>query len=419
MLGFFLLLTAGLQSPGDTVVLDVETALNRAVAVAPDIVSAGLRADAARDRVGQAGAWPNPTLTLNAENLGRQEALTGLSGFDGTEGQVVFSTALPFGWERAGLLAGAKAAAAASDASAKLVGLDVAVQALAAIGGVLRDQILAASAREEHESLTRFAEVLALQAQEGRTAAGDAARAELARGLAATRRARREAALAGSATDLARRLGYPPDVVLALNAPACRPGSVGLPPDSPEGTLPELELANARAAMADANITVAKGIRAPDVTPQIGVRRAGGLNALYLGIATSLPLFDRGSRRIAAAQAEQRATSAEAEAVEALLMARLVIARRSLDALSVGGRGFTQSWFEALERTITSAQARYDLGEGTLFELLDSRQARLEALDDYAVWQAEWWEARAELARLEGRVLDDATLCLDPFREAL
>lgn len=417
MLGTALLLVLSVQAGVDTIVIDVSSALDRALESAPELISANFRVDAARASLGQSEAWPNLNLTVNAENLGRQEELSGLSGFEGTEGQAVFSTALPLGWERAGAVAGARAAANASEATARLARQDVAGGALIAIGRVLRDQIFAANAREEYEALTQLTEVLALQAREGRAADGDAARAILANGLAATRRARREAALAESATDLARRLGYPAEVTLHVDAPSCSAVLDSGSEEAPRGTLPELDLANSRAAMADAAVTVAKGIRAPDLTPQFGLRRAGGLNALYLGIATTIPLFDRGSDRIVAAEAERQAAAIEVTATEALLAAHAASARQRLNALSEGGRGFTATWFDALERTVTAAQARYDLGEGTLFELLDSRRARLEALDDYAAWQAEWWQSRVVFARLQGREPSATSVCVDPFRE--
>lgn len=411
-----LLLLAVLQSPADTVALDVGAAFRRAMEIAPAVVAADLRAQAAFDRVAQADAWPNPSFTVNAENLGRQQRLTGLSGFEGTEGQAVLSADLPFGWERAAEQASARAAATFSGASARIARYEAGMDALTAIGAVLRDRALVTSARQEAETLTEFADVLALQASEGRAAAGDAARAALARGLASTRVARREAALAGSEAELSRRLGYPPDTQLVLDAPVC-----GSPPGPrtytpPMAAFPELDLAAAHVDAAQAGITQARGLRAPDFTPQVGLRRVGGLNALYLGIGTTLPLFDRGSRRIDAARAEYQAASEEAAAVEADLLARVVAARRSLRALESAGRGFNEAWFASLEQTVTAAEARYELGEGGLFELLDSRRARLEALDDYSVWQAEWWYARVALERLEGRELDASLICLDPFR---
>jgi outer membrane protein TolC len=155
----------------------------------------------------------------------------------------------------------------------------------------------------------------------------------------------------------------------------------------------------------------------PDFAPQVGVRRSGGQTGLYVGLATLLPFFDRGSARIDAALAEERAALADQRDIEERWSAARAGARGVLDALGEAGRSFDEGWFESLALAVESAEARYRLGEGTLYELLDSRRARLQALDDYHEWQAEWWRARLELDRLEGRPVSAATLCTDPYLE--
>ena len=120
---------------------------------------------------------------------------------------------------------------------------------------------------------------------------------------------------------------------------------------------------------------------------------------------------------MAAARSRETAALADLALVEARVAARREAARRGLDALERAGGSFTESWFTALDQTVAAAEARFALGEGTLFELLDHRRARLQALDDYARWLAEWWAARAELARLSGQTPDATLLCTDPFRE--
>ena len=67
---------------------------------------------------------------------------------------------------------------------------------------------------------------------------------------------------------------------------------------------------------------------------------------------------------------------------------------------------------------VTAAETRYDLGEGTLFELLDARRTRLQALDDHASWQMELWGARTRLARLSGVAPDAAVICSDSLGES-
>jgi len=412
MVGFALLLAA-LQFQGDTVHLDVATAFSNALEASPVWAAARERASAAGHAAAQAGGWPNPGLTVAAENVGREFEVTGFSGAEGLEGQAVLTTALPFGWERSGTVLTARARASASQAEARVAQFSEADEALGAIGAALRDRTLRDNAVDELQTLTRIATALAMQADAGRASTGDAARARLAQGMAATALARREAQMANSATDLARRLELPVDTWVEMTVPRCTPSGAR----DPALPTPEVDAAGARAVAAQAGVTLARGVQLPDLTPQVGLRRVGGMNALYLGVTTFLPLFDRGTERVEAARATQRAAEHEASATVSVISARLEAATQALAALDRAGAGFTDEWFAALEQAITATTAAYDLGEATLFELLDSRRARLQALDDYAVWQAEWWRARAELSRLEGRVPAPELLCADPYRE--
>lgn len=415
------LLILGLQTPADTVTLSVAEAFEQALAVSPDLAVARSRAEAARNRAAQAGALDNPRLSFAAENVGRTREITGLGSPDGLEGQLVLTTSLPFGPTRSGTIGRARAEGAAGDAQARLADQVVREEALATLGSLLRARTIADNARIEVESLNQLASALALQALEGRAAASDAARAQLARGLAATNLARREGEVASAMTEATRRLGLSPETWLELDLPRCvAPPSraVAASPDAPPSMLPEAELAAARLDAARSSVDVARGIAAPDLEPQVGLRRGAGFSALYLGFSTTLPLFDRGSRGVAAAQDETRAAETELALVEARLAAEAVAVRRRLDALERAGEVFATDWFDALEQAVTAAELRYELGEGTLTEFLDHRRARLQALDDYAVWQSEWWQARTRLARLTGLAPDASLLCRHPFQES-
>ena len=413
MLGW-MLMAAAVHAAPDTVRLDVAVALQRGVEVSPLLEAARYRSEAAGSRFDQAGAWPNPLLGISAENVGQEQEFTGQSGVEGLEGQAVLTFGLPLGWERSGAVSAAGADRRGSLAAARVTDWDVREGLLRAIGGVLRDQALTASAQEELATLTRIADALGLQAEQGRASAGDAARAALARGMAATGHARRVATLARIRAELARLLGYPATETVQIEAARCMGG-----PEEPGDTepVPELEVAQAGVDAARAAIQSARGVRAPDLAPQVGVRRSGGQSGLFLGLSTTLPLLDRGSRRIDAAQRDEMAALAEERELSERLASARVAAKDALVAMESGGAGFGDAWFDALDQAVRAAEARFDLGEGTLFELLDSRRARLQALDDYHVWLAEWWAAKARLARLEGRELNADMICMDPFRE--
>jgi outer membrane protein len=419
----WLLILAGLQMATDTVTVDVAAALERGLEVAPALEVSRYRTEAASRRSLQASPWRNPVLAVSVENLGQSEAFTGIPGAEGLEGQAVLTAPLPFGKERSGAIQAARAEERIARASSDATELRVRAELLSSIGAVLRDQVLLASARAEAESLAELAGALSSQAAVGRAAEGDAARAHLAEGMAWTRLARREGVSALGSADLARRLGYAPSTELRLAAPVCAASTAAdssFPGSDVEGAPlpPDLRVAEARVDAARGATEVARGIRMPDFAPQVGVRRSGGNTGLFVGLATALPFFDRGGERVGASIADENSALAERRDVEERWAAARAGASAVLASLERAGRHFDESWFESLERTVSSAEARYRLGEGTLMELLDSRRARMQALDDYHEWQAEWWAARIEVEHLEGRPVPASAICTDPFTEA-
>jgi len=411
-----LLLTLGVAvglppQPADTLRIGVAEAFERAMASAPEVAAATLRAEAASARLEQAGRLPNLELSMEAENLGQQLRTTGFDGARGVEGQVVLSPPIPFGPTRSGSIGVARAEAAAARAEAERTRHEAAEAVLATFGELARAHTRAENARRELETLSTLADALSLQSEEGRAAASDASRAVLARGIAATELARREGELARAVAEVVRRTGQPADGWVELDIPAC-----GVPTDAAATPADPPELASARAVgeAVRSEIDVARGRSRPDLVPGVGLRRAQGANALFLSLRTTLPLFDLGRARVDAARREAEAVDGEIEALEARLAAERAAAGRALAAVEAAGAVFDDGWSAALEQTLAGAELRYELGEGTLYELLDSRRARLAAADDYATWLADWWRARARLARLSGRPPGPALICTDP-----
>jgi cobalt-zinc-cadmium efflux system outer membrane protein len=234
--------------------------------------------------------------------------------------------------------------------------------------------------------------------------------------MAATHLARREAAVAAGGEEIARKLGYPTSTPIRIVSGACTARERALPGEH-VAVPPELELARARLDVASGAVELAGAAGSLQLTPQMGVRRTGGNTGLYLGLQTTLPIFNRGSGAVSAARSEELAAVSELTDAESRWDAATSTARRTLAALERAGSGFDSGWFGSVEQTVIAAEARFELGESTLAQLLDARRARLQALEDYARWQAEWWEARTGLAVLEGAALEGGLLCTDPYRE--
>jgi cobalt-zinc-cadmium efflux system outer membrane protein len=418
-----LLIAALFALQADTVRVPADTALARVLSQAPGVAAAAHRADAAAARAEQARAFGNPHLSVNVDNVGAEEEVTNIAGWRGVEGQAVLTFGLPLGGDRGARIAESDALARGATARARVARADAVLEAVRATAAARRDTRLAAQAREEVATLDRLAIALGAQAAVGRAPEGDAARARLAVSAAREELAARRAEAALSQAQVAQVLGYSPGDAVRVEGGACRVdpavsprGEAGAttPPSGSPGA-PELLVADARESEGAAGLDLARAGRIPDLAPEVGLRRTMGVEALYAGLSLELPLFGRRSRAVDAAAAEARSAAAEARDLRRAVSAELGAARAALQALGEAGAHFTDAgWGSDLARTVEAVEARWELGEGTLMELLDGRRARLEALSARERWAAAWLVARARLFRLLG-VEPTSDLFCDPL----
>lgn len=409
-----LMLAAGLAGAvqGDTVRLTAAQALERAVAEGRSVRAAAARERAAAAMLGQARAWRNPILSVTAENLGAEREVTGRTGLAGTEGQATLHTTLTVGGDRGAAIRTAEAARRGAAAGRELSEAALRAELVDWVARADRDATLARHAAEEASDLDRFARAIALRARQGRSSGGEAARAALEATLAATNAARRAAEAAASEAQVTRLLGLPPGTPVRIETPVCGT-AVGAEPSPP----PELRLARAQADSAAAAVALARARAIPDLQPIAGLRRTAGFSGLLLGLSIEVPVANPGRHLIAAARADSEAVAAELDGLERRLAAERAGAGAALSIVEAAGARFTPEWLDAVQRTLVSALARYEAGEGTLAELFDARRARLAALDDFARWRAERRMARTQLARLAGNAIGPELLCDDRTME--
>lgn len=399
-----LVLVALFALQADTVRVAADTALARVLSQAPGVAAAAHRADAAAARAAQARAFGNPQLSVNVDNVGAEEEVTNISGWRGVEGQAVLTFGLPLGGDRGARIAESDAVALGARALSRLTTADAVVAGVEAAAAARRDGRIAGYAAAEVATLERLAGALSAQAGAGRASEGDAARTRLALTVARENLARTLGQARASEARLALALGVEGETPVRIAAPVCpAPAEALPPPGSGGGAPPEILLADAREAEGEAGLARARAGRIPDLAPEVGLRRTMGVEALYAGVSLGLPLFDRRGRAVDAAAAEARGAAAEARDLRRAVAAEVDVARRTLAALADAGTHFTDpDWGVDLERTVSAVEARWELGEGTLVELLDGRRARLDALAARERWAAAWVVARARLRRLTG-----------------
>jgi outer membrane protein TolC len=396
--------------PADTVHVPMDSAFALAVERSFDLRSAAERATAAEAQARQTAGIPNPDVAVQIENIGRAREVTGFAAPEGLEGQVYLQTTLPFGPARGGAIDAARADSRAAAATAEEIRLRAAEETAVALAALRRSRRLVELAREEASTLRALMERLDLEAEVGTSAEGDAARVRLEYGMVATRLGRLEVQWAERSADVARRIGFDPAVPIVLDDVPCTVPArdVGDPREAPV-----VAAARARVAAAEGRARIATSLALPDVLPQAGLRRGAGVSAFYLGLQMSLPVLNRGGAARSAAEAERRAAEIDLAAAEAAWAAERAATRRGLEALVRAGEVYDADWTSALERAIEASERRFEVGEGSLFELLDQRRARLRALEDRELWVEQVRGARARAARVNAIAPDASLFCLD------
>lgn len=351
----------------------------------------------------QAGARPNPTISVFSENFSG----SGPYGrFNGAETTLQADLPLELGGRRAARVGAGRAEVEAARARARQAqaqyAYDLAVAYSAAEAAELRvgraeDEVGQASddagAARALVEAGREANLRALQSE---TSLG-AARAELDAAKAA-----REAAF-GRLTALA---GFPRPITsisTSLLTPETTASARGLSFDAVNSPLYMAAAAEREAAARLVRVEQTRAI--PDVTASVGVRRfeIDKSTAAVAGLSVPFPLFDRNRGNIEAARAALQAAEARLEG------ARLDAEAEGRAALSqVSASQARLAAALASERIASEAyrlsRIGYESGKTSLLELINARRAVGAARSAAIDAQVARTTAEAALARLQGRI---------------
>lgn len=385
----------------DGALLTVADLLRRVRVQAPTTESAAALRAAVLAMVRQSGAWANPELELRA---GTSRYRSGDEADQRTWGADLRQRfELP--GKRASRIAAARAGepVAEHEAAQGWLELEAEVRAAAVALSVAQASLARAESAAELAAALR-------QTVEHRTRAGELAKADLAR-------ASLDEATATIAVARRRR-----DVQGALGAvrswcggglPASFTISDALSEAPPEIALaevlrqaqerhPRLRLLAAQVGQRSAEMQRERDAWQPDLTLGLSADRGADTDDLGLSLGLDLPLWDRGSGAMAAAEAERTRASAalraERQALERAVLgawnayesARLELAALSTQALPVA------------EDAVRLRQAAYAAGEDSLADLLESKRAAQDVADAILAARRAAAEAGIALGRAVG-----------------
>jgi len=380
--------------------LTLQRALELAGAASPNLeaAAAGVRAAEAQRR--GAALRPNPSISIETENV---VGSGGYRGFHAAETTVGLALPVERGGKRSARIA-------VADSQVNRVRLETAVARAELVLRVTQafNRLAAAErhwavAQDQLQIANEGLRVARVRIRAGRASPIEEQRAGLARANAETAAGRAERDLILARGTLGRLIGREPGPIdLGWFE---RLGSLGpREPARAEGML-ALALAEADLAAAGAQLRLARSQRIPDVTVSAGARRLAATNdvAAVFGVSVPLPMFDNGRAGVDAARA--RREQAEASRRAALLEAQQAIASAEVDLANAEANARTANGpaLAAAAEAARIARIGYREGKFGQLDLIEAErtlaETRAAAIDALAAHH----DAEARLARLTAR----------------
>lgn len=379
--------------------LTLEEAVAKAQQHSPmlEAANAGVQAAEAGTRV--ARAFPNPTLSVDSENvLGSGP----YRSFDEHETTAQLSMPLELSGKRRARIDAAMAERDVETIALQATRAEVTYRATLAFIEVAAARRQNEAAQERLQLARQLVDAAQIRLLAGKTSPIDGQRAEAQRIAAEIESARAARAANLAIANLSRLTGD------AVGGDVIAPWfeDVSASATTAEGTTSLVHAtAEAKVAAASARLREARRSRFPDLTVSVGTRRFGatGDNAAVLGISLPLPLLNSGGAEVARTRAEVDRATANLSVIEAEIEQENATARAELadrQAVATATRDFAMA--VALEAA-RIARIGYAEGKFSQLDLIDAESAlaatRSTAIDAFA----DFHRARAKLALLQGR----------------
>ena len=339
--------------------------------------------DAARAEIVAAGIRANPTLGFDREEIFP----------DGGSATNYARLTLPVdvSGRRGRRVAAARASAGAVAADAEISRLELVVDGLRVFHEAAYARLHVESLRADREALVRVVEIVRRRTSAGAASGYDLQRFELELAAYDDLLASAETALWVARSRLAALVGKPRQTMDAG-------GSLELPaaPAALESLLSgalaqrgDVRAARLRVESAEAHRAAASRAWIPDFGLSAGIMSAdvGDETALgyTLGLALSLPFFDRGQAERARASAARRAGEADGRWLETQVPAAVTLRHATLLRRIEQAQRFDAEQLARLDALLRAAEAAYREGQSTVVELLDAyetaRDTRLRGLE--------------------------------------
>jgi outer membrane protein TolC len=397
--------------PSDPV---LDRLIEQSVSQRPELRAASALARAERERVPQAGALPDPTLTFGIQNDGFNGLQIGTA--ETSFWQVLLTQPLPWPGKR-GLRTDA------AELGARQVDADVARARLTTEADVRREYVGLLLARDRLALLGKLeglwqksAGIARTRYESGEAAQSDVLRAQLELNRLRQRRWNLEAEERARVQALNRLRVHPLDQPIVTTASIRDLPIPALPAldaavSDAESRSPELAAARLGAEQASKVAALARRERFPDFTITAGIMPRGSLEPMWTAsIGVTLPIWTGRKQNRAVAESEARADSGaqNAQAIEQVLRLRVQDRRTALAALLDSLRLYREGLLVQSRATADSTLAQYQVGRVTFASVLEANVGYVNDEDGYL-------QSAAEAQRI---AIATAEVSLDPVGAA-
>jgi len=363
----------------------------------PGLAASALRVQAAAGAVQQAGRPPNPTLELEAENLGLDLPATSQA-----ETTVMVGQTLEMGDKRRLRVVAARARQRVASLDREAMLRELVARADRAFVSLLAGQQRLAIARDDVATAASVVETVRHLVDAGEVSPIELPRAEAEQALVQAELGRAQARVRTAAARLAALWGgtgsprVVGDLAAVVRLPSRARDDLELP------VLPQVERWTAESEHAEALATGAARGAIPDLELTVGLRRLGetGDSTLVVAAGISLPLWDRRRGAAAEARALAEATHRERDAALADAQAELRAARTELGATEQEVELVAGEVLPRAEEVFEAVTAGYSLGELPLLDLLEAHHWLMAARSRLVDAEERRALASVELTRL-------------------
>lgn len=397
--------------------LDLRSAIALAQRANPGLSSAAREQEATDAAVLQAGAWPNPVLEAQVEDLRRDNRTTTL----------LLSQPVELGGKRAARVTAAERAR------------DQAASALLARRSELRASsitlffdVLAAQERLRLMQDSLGLAQAATRAAANRVAAGKVPPLEETRSRVAEAGIRvelqqAEGALRSARRQLAALWGNPEPRFTQAQGAVDR-----LPPLAPAqeverrlAAAPVLRQARLEVERRQALSQLEQARRVPDITVSLGAKRVpadegmgsgSGRNQVVVGVSVPLPIFDTNRGNVAEALSREEKARDDLAAAELQLGADVAQATERLRSARAAAETLQRDALPGAEAAYKAAAKGFELGKFSFLEALDAQRTHFQVRNQYLMAVADAHRAASELDRLLGTEADETPRTADAAR---